>query len=164
MQHPPAPGCTVWFMWHTAPCRPAGLPGLAGLLPVTLAYRLHVVFRALCSCSLSASPCMCGTEGSLWCSAALSPTFCLEGSPVCHQPLRHPLHPALLSAPRQCPSWVLNLQLDGELSGSSPSRTNHWVLAWDREAASRAPSASLQPHLSASFLEGLSPDFADQLP
>lgn len=37
------------------------------------------------------------------------------------------------------------------------------MLVWDREAVSRATSASLRPHLSASCLEGLSADHTDQL-
>lgn len=106
----------AWFGTCDTWGRPSllvALPSLTGLLPVTSAYGLHVVFRAFCSCSLSASLCMHCTKGSLWCNAALSSTFCLEGSPVYRQPPRRPLRPALLSAPRQCPSWVLNPQLDG---------------------------------------------------
>lgn len=113
MQHPPAPGCVVWYMWHMGPSLPAG-----GSAQPRWAASSHFCLwiacsRALCSCSLSASLCMHCTKGSLWCNAALSSTFCLEGSPVYRQPPKRPLRPALLSAPRQCPSWVLNLQLGG---------------------------------------------------
>lgn len=92
----------AWFGTCDTWGRPSllvALPSLTGLLPVTSAYGLHVVFRAFCSCSLSASLCMHCTKGSLWCNAALSSTFCLEGSPVYRQPPRCPLRPALLSAP-----------------------------------------------------------------